>query len=464
MTDTSIVFIVSGALNRGKSSIVSTLTENDDIAVSAIPGTTRKANRYDYQIGGRSLYSLVDTPGFERPVKALYTLETETNPSLSYPQRLNELFSSPEIQKRFPEETEILLPILKGGAIIYVVDTSLPPSAASHAEMELLRRTGQARIALINKQSAGHDDLWLSLLNQYFNIIRHFDAAKAGFNERIKLLSVLRDIDPRWYEELDPVIETLKTEWIDRNNEALQNISKLISDILQVRIDKSFETLSNMEENRKILRKSFLDKLLELEKVYQQNIRRIFKHKRYKSGLEVNQETQSADFYDLKQWEGLGIPKEKFALTMAVIGGATGFAADLAMGGWSGGLPSILSATFFGGAAWFGYDSIEVSKKRVGKHRLLFLIKPKSAYPFIILDRAIAYYLFIKTYAHGRRDDAAPPKSINIIGKAEQQQLKNLTNIFKILSKTDTTAYLTIEKERQKLQEIIAVLLEDEQQ
>jgi tRNA U34 5-carboxymethylaminomethyl modifying GTPase MnmE/TrmE len=36
------VFVVVGAVNRGKSSIVSTLAENDTVAIDKHPGTTRE--------------------------------------------------------------------------------------------------------------------------------------------------------------------------------------------------------------------------------------------------------------------------------------------------------------------------------------------------------------------------------------------------------------------------------------
>jgi hypothetical protein len=464
MTENPLVFVVTGALNRGKSSVVSTLTENDAIAVSAMPGTTRKANRYDYKAGGRTLYALIDTPGFERAAKALYMFREKNNSDFSGPAQMKTFFSSPEIQKLFPEETEIMLPILDGGAIIYVVDTSMPPSPASNAEMELLRHTGQPRIALINKHSKQDNERWTALLNQYFNIIRHFDAAGAGFHERIKLLSILRDIDPRWHEKLNPVIDTLQAEWQRRRADALTAIAKLISDVLLYRIDRSFQKRSNMEDNREKLRNEFLDTLLELEKRYQQTIRRIYKHKRYNAPLEVNESTQSADFYDLKQWEGMGVDKTKFALTMAAIGGATGMAADIMLGGLSGGLPTMGTAALFGGAAWFGYDSIEFSHKRLGRHRLLFQIKPKSGYPFAILDRAMAYYLYIQSYAHGRRDDSPPPKTMHVIGKLERQALKTLTESFISLSKTDPNAFLALDKERQKLLNLIKPVLEKYEQ
>ena len=59
------VFAVVGHPNKGKSSIVSTIAQNDDIAISPRSGTTRDTERYDISIGTAG-YTLMDTPGFQR--------------------------------------------------------------------------------------------------------------------------------------------------------------------------------------------------------------------------------------------------------------------------------------------------------------------------------------------------------------------------------------------------------------
>ena len=55
------VFAVVGHPNKGKSSIVSTIAQNDDIAISPRSGTTRDTQHYEILIGA-ARYTLVDTP------------------------------------------------------------------------------------------------------------------------------------------------------------------------------------------------------------------------------------------------------------------------------------------------------------------------------------------------------------------------------------------------------------------
>src|SRR5687767_8617509 len=72
---TSPVFVVVGAVNRGKSSIVSTLAENDAVVIEKTPGTTKEAQTFAFRIDGQTLYTLIDTPGFELARQALAWLQ-----------------------------------------------------------------------------------------------------------------------------------------------------------------------------------------------------------------------------------------------------------------------------------------------------------------------------------------------------------------------------------------------------
>ena len=47
------VFVVVGAVNRGTSSIVSTLAENDTVAIDTQPGTTRESQSFTFTLDGQ---------------------------------------------------------------------------------------------------------------------------------------------------------------------------------------------------------------------------------------------------------------------------------------------------------------------------------------------------------------------------------------------------------------------------
>ena len=63
-------FAVVGRVNKGKSSIVATLAEDDSVRVDPRPGTTTEVREYPVRVDGRMLFVLVDTPGFEDAPRA----------------------------------------------------------------------------------------------------------------------------------------------------------------------------------------------------------------------------------------------------------------------------------------------------------------------------------------------------------------------------------------------------------
>ena len=144
-----VCFAVVGHPNKGKSSIVSTLSRNDAIAISARSGTTAKSDHYKVQIADAS-YTLIDTPGFQRPRQLLHQIKSNAADASQRAEAVNSFINDPSSKKDYPDEVELLTPIMAGAAIIYVVDGSHPYGPEYEAEMEILRWCGQPRLAIVN--------------------------------------------------------------------------------------------------------------------------------------------------------------------------------------------------------------------------------------------------------------------------------------------------------------------------
>src|SRR5690606_1200042 len=61
------MFAIVGHPNEGKSSIVATLSQDDSIAISPVPGETTRVQRFDLKAGKETVIEFVDTPGFQNP-------------------------------------------------------------------------------------------------------------------------------------------------------------------------------------------------------------------------------------------------------------------------------------------------------------------------------------------------------------------------------------------------------------
>ena len=64
-------FAIVGAVNHGKSSVVSALAETIEVRISSMPGETVSCQRFWL----RDLFAFYDTPGFQNAIEALRELE-----------------------------------------------------------------------------------------------------------------------------------------------------------------------------------------------------------------------------------------------------------------------------------------------------------------------------------------------------------------------------------------------------
>ena len=79
------VLVVVGHPNKGKSSIVSTLAQDDSVRIAPQPGTTIKSRRFPMRVDEQVLYTLVDTPGFQRARRALQWLQQHATSVAEHP-------------------------------------------------------------------------------------------------------------------------------------------------------------------------------------------------------------------------------------------------------------------------------------------------------------------------------------------------------------------------------------------
>ncbi len=101
-------FAVLGHPNEGKSSVVSTLTEDDQIRVSRIPGETVVSRRFTVTIDGEKLIRFVDTPGFQVPQQTLSWFKKYDGPPGQVSESFIKTFKSDPV---YADECELLAPL-----------------------------------------------------------------------------------------------------------------------------------------------------------------------------------------------------------------------------------------------------------------------------------------------------------------------------------------------------------------
>ncbi|WP_462323911.1 GTPase/DUF3482 domain-containing protein [Desulfoplanes sp.] len=401
-------FAIIGHPNEGKSSIVSTLAEDDTVPISRIPGETTQSRVYPVSIDGRDIIRFIDTPGFQNPMKTLKWLRDYSGP----PRDILHAFYRAHIDRpESRDECELFLPILDRGGIIYVVDGSRPMRRVDRAEMEILRLTGRPRMAIINCKETGSDYLqdWKAEFARQFNMTRTFDALKATYSERIALLEGLRSIEQDWEAPLRLVVTAFKKDWERRNTLTVTALCDLLRDCTSYVATKTSSRSSSIPALKENLLETFKTHVGTAESRCHKRIKQLFKHNIFSYPL-PDQSILNEDLFAQNTWHILGLTPTQLAATAALTGGTVGAAVDLAAAGMTFGI-----FTALGSAAAAGY--VLLNGERLAKTRVKGMgiggytvqVGPVDNIQilYILIDRALLYYTHVINWAHARRDD--PP-------------------------------------------------------
>ena len=143
-------FAVIGRVNKGKSSIVSVLAEDESVIIDSAAGTTLACQEFPVKVDGRTIITLIDTPGFQQAPRALSWMKEREVSAANRRDVVWDFYNHFKDTDDFIDECRLLKPILNGAGVLYVVDGAKPFRRNFEAEMEILRWTGQPRMALIN--------------------------------------------------------------------------------------------------------------------------------------------------------------------------------------------------------------------------------------------------------------------------------------------------------------------------
>ncbi len=399
-------FAILGHPNEGKSSVLSTLAEDDSVRVSPTPGETTECRTFPVIIDGREVLRFTDTPGFQNPGRVLSELkkrtENEENPLKTFREYAATV---PELH----DDCELLGPVERGAGIIYVVDGSRPVRNVDRAEMEILRLTGKPRMAIINCKADDTEHLpaWKTEFRKNFNSHRLFNAHRATYAERILLLETLKSIDQDWHQILSEVVTVFKKDWEARNNTSADIITNLLTDTLTLQLTRNISSEKEAEQCRERLFAHYSETISRMEKKAHQRIRNLFKHNIFHYDLPPHS-VLNKDLFDEQTWQVLGLTRQQVIIAGGLGGAAIGAGLDVAalghglgvftaMGTLAGALGALFGGENFSDKATLLGIPLGGKQVQVGPAKSIDLL-------FILLNRSLLYYQHTINWAHGRRD------------------------------------------------------------
>ena len=444
----SPTFAVVGHPNKGKSSVVATLSQNDAIAIALEPGTTRASHAYPLRVDGKTLYTLVDTPGFQRPRRVLEWLEAHSASAQDRRETVRAFVTQHKGDGRFTDECELLSPLLEGAGIIYVVDGSVPYNAEHEAEMTILRWTGQASLALINSIGVDdYSDAWLSALGQFFQVVRKFNAVKAPFEQHLSLLRAFGQLEPAWEQSLNQAVQFLLDQREQRKSIAAQIIATAMIEMMTHTEKRTLGPHQTSENGGsalgQALQTSWYASQREREQLLRLEVEHLYQHQHI-----VRQETvlnwhAHQDLFSEQTRKNWAVGKGYLASAGFGAGAAGGVGIDALTLGSSFGAAALLGGIIGATTSYLYADKLVLPALNIdflkdGLKTVTFGPIQDSQFAYVILGRAIDHWWQVSHRNHAGRDLLALKESEgHWIEKIDNKSRRALQKILSKCAKKD---------------------------
>ncbi len=458
------VFAVVGHPNKGKSSIVATLAHDDSVAVGRIPGTTTRCRAYPMKVDEEVLYTLVDTPGFQRARAALDWMQKHETTADKHPDVVRDFLKAHRSGNRFVDECELLTPVMEGAGVLYVVDGAVPYGREYEAEMEILRWTGQPRMALINPiGNADHIAAWQVALGQYFSVVRVFNALTADFHKRIELLRAFGQLQGQWRSTLQRAVDNLLQNRTQCRLNAARVIARSLADMLLFRLEKKLVPEVDMEQEKPALEAAYRRHLQTLERRSRNMVEDVYAHHKVDR---IEQELALLDeggLFSEESWRLFGLSRMQLLGLGVLSGAAVGGTIDAVTGG-----ASMLLGTLIGGGMGAATSllaaekliDIRILNMPLG-HKLLVAGPTRNInFPHMVFARARLHHALISKRTHAERGELNIEEGLKSLARPlKDGEQKRLERVFRQLR----SEIENVDAEEQLVEIISEIFAEDDQ-
>jgi len=399
-------FAVVGHPNKGKSSIVASLAQDDTVQISDTPGTTTVSRSFPLRVDGKVIYELFDTPGFQRARGVLAWLREQEAPAHKRAEAVEAFIQAHKNDTRYADEIELLTPVMAGAGIIYVLDGSKPYGEEYEAEMEILRWTGQPSMALINHiGDSDYTKEWRRALEQYFRIVRVYDPMKTDPEQQVRLLESMAQLEESWREPMQQAIALFEKRREEVLVQSARTIAYLLRDSLRHVERLRFSGEEASDEEREKIEQNYQVHLRKLEQKSQKSIERIWEHQQLKKEQE-GLPLEGLDLFSEESASVFGLTRQEMIATGVSGGAVTGAGIDLLFAGHTLLLGGAIGAVVGGIGAYFGFDElsdIKVLGRTLGRRYLELGPMKNRNFPYILLGRSLYHLYQISAWSHARQ-------------------------------------------------------------
>ena len=250
---------IVGRPNDGKSSIFANFLGDDNVAVSPIPGETKRIAPREINLGEVSI-EVVDTPGLQHPETVFFKFREYAQAGRNPAAAFIEEFSDP----RFAHDVEIMKALQEADICMLIVNADNIFAHTQKCLLDSLSMLGSktAIVALINRKDDEYVSQWRAELGARGIDAFEFDAFKSKFSDCAKLFDgICASASMRARSDLAGVLRALKENrqnvWLGNISAAAGEILNSLKDLMNMRARLEMREFSLSEAERGRLAKDF---------------------------------------------------------------------------------------------------------------------------------------------------------------------------------------------------------------
>ncbi len=436
-------FAIVGHPNKGKSSLVATLARDASVRIGPEPGTTVHAREFPMRVGGKVLYTLVDTPGFQRARAALDWLKAHDTGAASRPALVERFVREHEGEERFRNECELLRPVVAGAGLIYVVDGATPYGPEYDAEMEILRWTGQPSLAVINPIGVPRFvEPWRLALEQFFRVVRVLDVQQAPFEQQLELLRAFGQMRESWRRPVEEAVAALIENRARQDDDAARVIAEMIAEALTHRETKDIAKDEDPTRHSASLENNYNRRIRQFEARARREVEAIYGFDEV-DREEVDMTLLETDLLSRESWLAFGLKRRDLVVVSATGGAIAGGVVDSALLGASFLVGSVVGGVIGGALGYFSSDKLadlKLLRQPMGGVRLRFGPSRNVQFPFVLLRRAVLHHAVVAARTHAQRGALKVESSserLRLMGDLSAGRTRELARLFERLRRSE---------------------------
>lgn len=280
--------VIVGRPNDGKSSIFANFLGDDEVAVSPIPGETKRMQPRQINLGEKNI-EIIDTPGLQHPETVLEKFEEYSLSGRNPAQAFAEDFKDP----RFAHDVEIMKALSEADICMLVVNAD---NYFGHTQQCLLDifTTLSSRTALIgvlNRKDPSFLGEWREAFASRGIDCFDFDAFKSRFSDCAKLFDeICQSPTLRKRVELCETLCALRQNrdklWRSNIDSAANEVLNSLRDMMQKRSHLRLQHFSLTPEEKSALKAELAREIAKLARYFKIDVLKRFKY----SGLRLKAE------------------------------------------------------------------------------------------------------------------------------------------------------------------------------